>query len=74
MDGSNPYQGLYIRCECKGGVKMSGVVESVTAGLTTTANSIMGAIGDIIPVALPVLGAVLVVTVGIKMFRRIAGR
>lgn len=53
---------------------MSGVVESVTAGLSTTANSIMGAIGDILPVALPVLGAVLVVTVGIKIFRKVAGR
>lgn len=61
----------------EGGTTATGI-EAVTSaletGLTSTGNSIMTAIGDILPIALLVVGAVLVVTIGIKVFKRIAGR
>lgn len=53
---------------------MSGVTDAVVAGLTTTATSIMSSIGEIIPVAMPILGSVMVVIVGVKVFKRIAGK
>lgn len=53
---------------------MSGVTDAVVAGLTTTATSIMSGIGEIIPVAMPILGSVMVVIVGVKVFKRIAGK
>ncbi len=45
------------------------ISEALVSALGTTANSMMGAIGDILPVALPVAGAVLVITMGWRLFR-----
>lgn len=53
-------------------------METVTSGLTTgianAATDMMGAIGDILPVALPVMAAIAVIGVGIKVFRKVTGR
>lgn len=46
------------------------VTESLTAALSTTASDMMGAISAIVPVAIPVVGAILVVTLGIKVFKK----
>lgn len=47
---------------------------SVTAALTdalgTVSADMMGAISGVLPIALTILGAVLVVTIGIKVFKR----
>lgn len=52
----------------------SGVRDSLKTGFTTCANDMKGAIGDILPIALGVLAAILVIGVGIKIFKRITGR
>lgn len=45
------------------------ISEALVSALGTTANSMMDAIGDVLPVALPVAGAILVITMGWRLFR-----
>lgn len=49
---------------------MTDLVTSLVTGFTTTANSMLSAIGQIVPVMLPVVGGLAVVTLGIKVFRK----
>lgn len=53
---------------------VSTVVDAMTTGLSTAGSDILGAIGSIVPVALPVMIGVVVVGVGIKIFKRVTGR
>ena len=46
------------------------VTEAMTSALSTTASDMMGAVSSIVPVAVPVVGAILVVTLGIKVFKK----
>lgn len=48
--------------------------EALVTGLTSVANDMTGVVTSILPVALPIIGAVLVVCFGIKIFKKIAGR
>lgn len=45
---------------------------ALTAALTTMAASISDAIAAVLPVAIPLVGAGLVVTIGLSVFKRIA--
>lgn len=54
--------------------KMDALVTSLTSGFTTIANNMLSGIGSIAPVALPVLGGVALVGIGIKVFKKVAGR
>lgn len=53
---------------------MSDVVTALSTALGTVATSAMSAISGIVPVAAPILGAILVVGIGIKAFKKITGR
>lgn len=53
---------------------MEAVTTALTTGLTSIATAATGAIGDIVPVAAPVLGAILIIGIGIKAFKKISGR
>lgn len=53
---------------------MDALVTSLTSGFTTIANDMLSGIGKIAPVALPVLGGVALVGIGIKVFKKVAGR
>ena len=53
---------------------MSDVVSALTTAMGTVATSALSAISGVIPVAAPVLGAILIVGIGIKAFKRITGR
>lgn len=48
------------------------VTDALANGFTTVANDALGAIARILPIALPVLGAVVVIMVGIRIFKRVA--
>ena len=48
----------------------SSVTEAISSALSTTASDMMGAVSSIVPVAVPVVGAILVVTLGIKVFKK----
>lgn len=46
----------------------------VSDGLTSVASDMTGVISAIVPIALGIVGAVMVVTFGIKIFKRLTGR
>lgn len=56
----------------------AGTIATVTGALTTGISAIAGdamsAIGSVVPAALPIMGAVVVVGIGIKVFKKVAGR
>lgn len=50
------------------------LVNSLKTGFTAIAGDLTSALGEIVPIAIGVVGAVMVVTFGIAMFKRISGR
>ena len=52
----------------------STVVSALTSALTTTASQCQDAIAAVLPVALPVMGAIVVVGIGIKIFKKVTGK
>lgn len=50
-------------------VEASTVTTALTSALATTANDMLSAIGTVLPTALKVAGAILVVTLGWRLFR-----
>ena len=56
---------------------VTGMVAVRTALITafnSAATEITGTIGDILPIALPVVGAVIVIGVGIKVFKKVVNK
>ena len=53
---------------------ISTVTGALTTGITTIANDAMGAVSSVVPVALPIMGAIVVVGIGIKVFKKVTGR
>lgn len=46
----------------------------MAAALGTTATSVMDNISGVLPVVLPIFGALIAISVGLKVFRRVTGR
>ena len=57
--------GMYLTAATAG-----TVTEAMTSALSTTASDMMDAVSSIVPVAVPVVGTILVVTLGIKVFKK----
>lgn len=53
---------------------MQTLQNALTSAFSTTATDAMTSIGQIVPVALPVLGAIVVVGIAIKIFKKVTGR
>ena len=53
---------------------MAAITSALTTSFTEVASSLTGLIGDILPIALPVVGGVLVVGVGIKIFKKVVSK
>lgn len=53
---------------------METVVTALTTSFTSVATSITGVIGDVLPIALPVVGAMIVVRKGISIFKGIVNK
>lgn len=53
---------------------MEAITTAVKTALATVQSDALGLIGDVIPYALAVMGGVLVVSIGIKVFKKITGR
>lgn len=53
---------------------MDGVVTALETGLTTIGTSCTEMIAKALPIALPVVGAILVIGVGIKAFKKVASK
>lgn len=50
---------------------MEALTTALTTGLGTVATDMLGALGSIIPIAIPVMGGVAVVNIGIRLFKKI---
>lgn len=48
----------------------STVITALTGALSTIAGDMTDAVGAVVPIALPVVGGILVVTLGIKAFKK----
>lgn len=53
---------------------LADVSTALVTAMTSVATGALDAIGDILPVAAPVMGAMLIIGVGIKAFKRFTGR
>lgn len=53
---------------------MSAITEAVKTAMFDLQSNALGLIGDVIPYALTIMGAVLVVSIGIRVFKRVTGR
>lgn len=53
-------------------VAMAG--EALTTALTSMSGTITSAISTVLPVAIPFVGVPLVVTIGLRIFKRVAGQ
>lgn len=51
-------------------MEATGVTAALTTALTGIASEMTGAVSAIVPVAVPVIGGILVVTLGIKAFKK----
>lgn len=56
------------------GGSMSTITSAVTTALQSVQSDSMSLIGSVLPYALAIMGAVIVVMVGIRVFKRVAGR
>ena len=59
--------------EDSGAATIDSIKTMTVTQLTTIQQALLSLISDIVPVALVVMGSVLVVTLGIRFFRRFAG-
>lgn len=50
-----------------------GVADALTTSFTTIGADLTSMIGKVLPIALPIIGSVMVVTFGIKIFRKVTG-
>ena len=53
---------------------MEAVVTGLTSGLSDIASTALGAMGTILPIALPILGGFLIVKVGKKIYSSVTGK
>lgn len=51
---------------------METITGSLTSGFTSIVSDMMTSIGSILPIVLPVVGAVAVIFLGVKLFKRLA--
>lgn len=54
------------------GTGIAGLTESLVSGLSDIGDQILSAIGSILPVVLLVVGGVIVISFGIKLFKKFA--
>lgn len=53
---------------------METITTAVKTALATVQSDATGLIGDVLPYALAIMGAVLVISIGIKVFKKVTGR
>lgn len=53
---------------------MEAITTAVKTALATVQSDATGLIGDVLPYALTIMGAVLVVSIGIRVFKKVTGR
>ena len=56
------------------GTGLSSVETALTTSFTSIASSMTSVVGKILPIALPIMGALLLVGFGIKAFKKVANK
>lgn len=56
------------------GQTVAGIGTAMSTALTAIASDALTVIGTVAPVAVPVLGGILVIGIGIKVFKKVTGR
>ncbi len=51
---------------------MEAITQALSTGLTSCTTDAMGSIATALPAALPIMGAVAVITIGIRIWRKVA--
>lgn len=51
---------------------MADLTTALTTALDNVSSNVMSVFGDVLPAALAIVGAVMVVTLGVRMFKKIA--
>lgn len=54
-----------------GGGAMDSLIASMTTGFTTMTENALSAIGSIMPVALPVMGGMVLIRLGVRLFKQL---
>lgn len=57
-----------------GATAMTGITSAVTTALATVQSDALSLISSVLPYALAIIGAVIVVKVGLRVFRSVTGR
>ena len=63
--------GAIFLTDAVGGVDISG---TLTTALSTIASQALSSIAAILPIVLPVMGAIAVVGIGIRIFKKVASK
>lgn len=58
----------------EGGNTMSTITTALTTALQSVSNNAMSVIADVLPYALTIVGAVMVVTIGIRVFKKVGSK
>lgn len=53
---------------------MESIVTALTGSMTEIGTALTSVVGKALPIALPIIGGVMVITVGIKVFKKITGK
>lgn len=51
---------------------MEALTQALSTGITSIATECLEAIGTVVPAALPIAGGIIVVTLGVRVFKRMA--
>lgn len=57
-----------------GATAMTGITSAVTTALATVQSDALSLISSVLPYALAIIGAVIVVKIGLRVFRSVTGR
>lgn len=57
-----------------GASAMTGITSAVTTALATVQSDALSLISSVLPYALAIIGAVIVVKIGLRVFRSVTGR
>ena len=55
-------------------VEGTGITSALTTALSTIASDMMSSISAIVPIALPIMGAIAVVGIGVRIFKKVTSK
>lgn len=53
---------------------MDGIKEALLTSFTSVGAELTGVVAGVLPIALPIIGGMIVVTLGIKVFKKVTGK